>query len=161
MRILAGVLALTTLLAACTDDDTTLTGSAPPASTQTPAGQPRSFTKDIIPILTGSCALSSCHGDVTASAGVGIFLPIGDPNGIYDALLNKTSTDAQGAHFVVAGDPSKSFLVAKLNGNFSAYTSVCANKDCGQIMPPPPTAALDASDVQQVTLWIMEGAKNN
>ena len=161
MRILAGVLALTVSIAACSSDDTALKGGAAPTSTQTPAGQPRSFKTDIIPILTGSCALSSCHGDRTGSAGVGIFLPVGDPDGIYNDLLTLTSVRAQGAHFVVAKDTSKSFLYAVLKGDFTGFTSLCANGDCGQPMPPPPSATLSAADVEQVRLWISEGAANN
>ena len=164
MRILGGILALTMLLAACSNDGpSSLDGSGTAPSKQTPAGEPRSFKTDVIPLLTvtGSCAQAACHGDSAGSAGVGIYLPLADSDGIYNDLITTTSTRAPGARFVVPNDASKSFLYAVMKGDFTGFTSVCPSKDCGQPMPPPPSPSLSAADLEQVRLWISEGAKNN
>ncbi|MDB4943400.1 MAG: hypothetical protein JWP97_2934 [Labilithrix sp.] len=139
----------------------TIGGPGPGASSSgTPAGQPRSFRTDVIPVLTNTCAVSSCHGDRSGNPGVGIFLPLGDPDGIYADLM-KESVEAKGARFVVPRDASKSYLFAKLTGDMSAYVSACGSSGCGQVMPPPPIARLSAAELETVRLWITEGAVDN
>lgn len=153
--VVLGLLAL----AACSNEGPSTISSGGPASgtyVGTPAGQPRSFRKDVVPILTGSCALSSCHGDRNGNPGVGIFLPLGDPDGIY-ADLQGTSRVATGAKFVVPRDPAKSFLYGKMSGELGAFA--CPSAGCGDRMPPD--GRLDSADLATVKLWITEGAANN
>jgi hypothetical protein len=148
-------------LSACSNEGPSTISSGGPASRSyvgTPAGQPRSFRKDVMPVLTGSCALGSCHGDRNGNPGVGIFLPLGDPDGIY-ADLQGTSHVASGAKFVVPRDPGRSFLYAKMSGDLGPFTSVCPASGCGELMPPD--GRIDAADLATVKLWITEGATNN
>ena len=133
-------------------------GPASGSTSGTPAGQPRSFRKDVVPILTSSCALSSCHGDRNGNPGVGIYLPLGDPDGIYADLMRQSKV-ASGAVFVVARDPAKSFLYAKIAGGLASFASSCPSTGCGE--PMPPGAAISVADRDTVKLWITEGAANN
>jgi hypothetical protein len=163
MRTSHACLALVCGLAlfACSNEGPSTISSGGPASgstSGTPAGQPRSFRKDVVPVLTGSCALSSCHGDRSGNSGVGIFLPLGDPDGIYADLMRESRT-ARGAKFVVPRDPAKSFLYAKLTGDLSNFVAVCPNAGCGE--PMPPGTKLSVADRDTVQKWIAEGAPNN
>jgi hypothetical protein len=149
------------LLLACSNEGPSTISSGGPASgstSGTPAGQPRSFRKDVIPILTGSCALSSCHGDRTGNPGVGIYLPLGDEDGIYADLMKESRT-AKGVKFVVPRDPNNSFLYGKVNGDLSAFATACPNTGCGETMPPG--TKISSADRDTIKLWITEGAANN
>lgn len=163
MRTAHACLTLAALLAllACSNEGPSTISSGGPASgssSGTPAGQPRSFRKDVVPLLTGSCALSSCHGDRNGNPGVGIYLPLGDPDGIYADLMRESRT-ARGAKFVVPRDPGKSFLYAKLTGDLSNFVTVCPSAGCGE--PMPPGTKLNLADRDTVQKWIAEGAPNN
>jgi hypothetical protein len=149
------------LLLACSNEGPSTIASGGPASgstSGTPAGQPRSFRKDVVPILTGSCALSQCHGDRTGNPGVGIYLPLGDPDGIYADLM-KDSRTAKGVKFVVPRDPANSFLYGKVIGDLSAFMSACPTTGCGDSMPPG--TKVSSADRDTIKLWITEGAANN
>lgn len=149
------------LLLACSNEGPSTISSGGPASgssSGTPAGQPRSFRKDVVPILTGSCALSSCHGDRNGNPGVGIYLPLGDPDGIYDDLMRESPT-AKGAKFVVPRDAAKSFLYGKITGDLSNFVTACPSKGCGE--PMPPGTRISSADRDTVQKWIAEGAPNN
>lgn len=137
-------------LAACSSS----TGSTGPSDDGgTPPGQPRSYRRDVVPILSGSCASLDCHGDPKSALGIH-FVP-GDPDGTY-AELQRESPTAKGARFVVPGDPTKSFLFAKINGDEGDYTDMCGMIGCGETMPP----GTKIPSVQRDTMrqWILEGA---
>lgn len=149
------------VLLACSSTGPSTISSGGPASSGsggTPPGQPRSYLKDVFPILTGSCALSSCHGDRNGNPGVGIYLPIGDPEGIYADLMRESRV-ARGARLVVAGNPAKSFLYAKITGDLTDFAKVCPNAGCGEPMPPP--SRISTTDQATIKQWIVEGAANN
>ncbi len=114
-----------------------------------------SFVNDVAPIFRASCSLASCHGRSDASHG--IFLGT-DPKRMY-AELQKTSAIAAGTKFVVPGDPSKSYLVAKLEGTQKSYSAICANGDCGTMMAPG--APLSRTELAIVRTWIEQGALEN
>ncbi len=162
MRLLLRLLGTSAvLLAACSNEGPSTISSGGPASgstSGTPAGQPRSYRKDVLPILTGSCALSACHGDRNGNPGVGIYLPLGDPEGIYADLMTDSRT-AKGHKFVVPRDPAKSFLYAKVVGDLTDFIPSCPNAGCGDRMPP--TGRLSDADLDTLKLWITEGAANN
>ena len=99
----------------------------------TDAGRPSpSFQDDILPILTNRCAFAGCH---VAGGPYGIDLRT------YDAVIAGGSTGA----IVIAGNARESELVEQ----------IVAGK-----MPPsgPP---LPAAQIQLITDWINDGAKNN
>lgn len=159
-RVLAAVLVLGMCLACSSEGPSTISSGGPASGSTsgTPAGQPRSFRKDVVPILTGSCALSSCHGDRSGSPGVGIYLPLGDPEGIYADLMRNSRT-AAGVKFVVPGDPGRSFLYGKVTGDLSDFATACPSAGCGE--PMPPGTRISSADRDTLKLWITEGAANN
>jgi hypothetical protein len=163
MRTTLSRLALTAsvLLLACSNEGPPNLSSGGPAlgsTGGTPAGEPRSFRKDVVPILTGSCALSSCHGDRTGNPGVGIYLPLGDPDGIYADLMGESRT-AKGKKLVVPRDPANSFLYAKMTGDLTNFAASCPSAGCGE--PMPPGTRVSSADRDTLKLWISEGAANN
>jgi hypothetical protein len=122
----------------------------------TPPGQPRSFRRDVVPILAQSCASQDCHGDLKNDLGIH-FVP-SDPDAIY-AELQRESPTAKGVKLVAPGDPAKSFLYAKINGDEGDFTSVCPMLGCGETMPPgTKIASVQRDTIQQ---WILEGATND
>lgn len=148
-RLLAPICALIALAAvsACSSD-------SPAAAAD--AGKAVSFQTDVMPILSESCALASCHSAGQASAGIHLTY---DPAQVY-AELQKTSV-AYSKKFVVAGNPDQSFIIAKMDGVQVAF---CGSA-CGTEMPPPEEktgdALLPVATRNIVKQWIREGAKNN
>lgn len=120
----------------------------------TPPGQPRSFRRDVVPIFAQSCASLDCHGDPKNTM-VDVHFAPSDPDGLY-AELQRESPIAKGVKLVEPGDPTRSFLYAKINGDEGDYTAMCAPPDCGETMPPGTKIA----SVQRDTIrqWILEGA---
>ena len=99
----------------------------------TDAGRPSpSFQDDILPILTNRCAFAGCH-------------VAGGPGGIdlrtYDAVIAGGSKGA----IVIAGDAGESELV----------------KQIVEGKMPPGGPPLPAAQIQLITDWINDGAKNN
>ena len=99
----------------------------------TDAGRPSpSFQDDILPILTNRCAFAGCH-------------VAGGPDGIdlrtYDAVIAGGDDGA----IVIAGDAGESELV----------------KQIVEGKMPPGGPPLPAAQIQLITDWINEGAKNN
>ncbi len=99
----------------------------------TDAGRPiPSFQDDILPILTNRCAFAGCH-------------VAGGPGGIdlrtYDAVIAGGSKGA----IVIAGDAGESELV----------------KQIVEGKMPPGGPPLPAAQIQLITDWINDGAKNN
>lgn len=143
--------ALGVVLAACSSSGSGASGSGGDADAGTPAGQPRSFRRDVVPIVAQSCASASCHG--SAQNGLGISFAVGDVDGLY-AELQRESPTAKGVRFVVPGDPTKSFLYAKVVGDQGEYT--CTVPGCGETMPPG--TKIPSSQRDTLRQWIMEGA---
>jgi hypothetical protein len=116
---------------------------------------PRSFKRDVIPILAQSCASQMCHGDPQND--LRLRLVVSDPDAVY-AELQRDSVAAKGAKLVVPGDPAKSFLYAKIVGDQDAYTDMCTMPGCGETMPPgSKIPSVQRDTIQQ---WIAEGATN-
>lgn len=149
----SAILAMSAALAALAACSSSTGSSAQNDDGGTPPGQPRSFRRDVVPIFAGSCASQDCHGDTKNTLGIH-FVP-SDPDGLY-AELQRESPTAKGARFVVPGDPTKSFLFAKVNGDEGDYTDMCAVPGCGETMPP----GTKIPSVQRDTIrqWILEGA---
>ncbi len=155
MRVAAllPVIVCASLAAACSSS----TGSSAPTDDGgTPAGQPRSFRRDVVPIFAHSCASQDCHGDPKND--VPIHFVVADPNAVF-AELQGDSPTAKGAKLVVAGDPTKSFLYAKVNGDEGDYSAMCAMSFCGETMPPG--TKIQSADRDTIRQWILEGAANN
>jgi len=97
-----------------------------------------SFSKDIIPIFTASCALnSSCH---LGANGTNQDIDL-DSSAAYNCIIVKG--------LVSISNPSSSLLYVEVEGNGIAE------------MPKPPAPALPTSQQNLILEWIKQGALNN
>lgn len=96
-----------------------------------------SFNKDIIPILTTSCALNAqCHSGTT-NAGLNLDL---------DSSVAYVSITTNKDHLLEGGSPSATLL----------YTEVESDE-----MPKPPNSPLTTAQKNLILNWIKQGALNN
>jgi hypothetical protein len=122
-------------------------GSTPtPSSTGTPSASGASFSKDIQPIFSSSCAI--CHQGSTPPGGLSL-----EPGSAYNNLVNVKSSESALMR-VAPGSPDKSYLINKLLGTQS---------QAGGSGSPMPFGAspLPQSQINLIQQWISQGAKNN
>jgi hypothetical protein len=162
LKLLAAtpLLTLAALGVACSDS-----GADPaPAPKCDPAPANVSFKNHVQPIFQESCGLTSCHGNVTASAEL-LFLgsddsPASDSNGkVYGHIVNVASREAPSTVLVSPGDPDHSFLMRKLDGDFRGIT--CGPDGCGDSMPQSTQELLPFCTREIIRTWIREGAQDN
>lgn len=91
------------------------------------------FTRDVLPILVSSCAMSGCHDQNTAMDGVRLT--------DYQSVMQTAD--------VSPGNPSGSDLY-----------EVITEDDLDKRMPPPPSNPLSTDKIQLIYKWIMQGALN-
>lgn len=113
----------------------------------------RSFSADVLPILNARCG-TACHG---ASSPAGNLTLAGSATAVYGALVGQPSGELGSMSFVATGDPARSFLMHKLDGDQCVYDMQCAGGTCQQAMPMSGGAL---SDAQRDTIrqWIYQGA---
>jgi hypothetical protein len=101
-----------------------------------------SLSKDVQPILTANCAKAGCHV-------AGATFPNLSAGKMHAATVGVASKDCAGNKVVVAGDPTKSSLYARIAGT-----------SCGLRMPKG-AAPLANAKIQTIEDWITGGAKND
>ena len=117
---------LIVIVASCTKTTTVLVNNSPAITTTV------SFSKDIQPILTKSCALSGCHN--------GSIAPDLSAATAYSAL--------EGGNFLNTATPESSVVYLWLTGK--------------EAITMPAGAANNPSNINALMLaWIKQGAKNN
>lgn len=133
-----GILPL--LLAACSDDgdDNTVTGNGGGGGT---VPDTVSYSTNIMPILSASCAVSSCHGTGFISGG----LTLG--NASYSAV--RTASGEHGA-----------IISAGQSGSSNLYLKVTANPPFLARMPNGRTP-LSSTQIETIKKWIDQGATDN
>ncbi len=92
------------------------------------------FQNQILPILTSNCAMSGCHNAIDKKEGVDL--------STYSAVI-------------------KTAEVKPFNANKSELYEVLLETDPDKIMPRPPAAPLNATQIELIRTWINQGAKNN
>jgi mono/diheme cytochrome c family protein len=92
------------------------------------------FVQKILPLLNSSCAMSGCHDNGSAVAGI---------------ILS----DYQN---IIASDVVRAFRP----DNSKLYDRITED-DPSKLMPPPYYAALSAEQIALIYSWINQGAKNN
>jgi hypothetical protein len=153
-------LALVALVSACSSTSDPTLGSSGSStkdggSSAADARNPYpSFKSDVVPIIQQSCSLTACHA--SKESNLGILLQY-DTMQLYTEL-QKTSPTSH-APFVVAGDPSKSYLIMKMEAKQATLAAMCPSMNCGNVMPPDDP--LPAAKIKVFTDWIMAGAKND
>lgn len=159
-------LVIALVVVACSDDPQPSSSSSG-SSSGTPAPADPSFEKDVMPIFSKSCALSSCHASKQApqpgvphpAAGVTI---TNEKAVTYKALINVDSLNFKGTKLIVPGDPENSLVMRKMDGTQAELES-CPG-DCGKSMPPPEDEGeqlLSQKKRDTIRNWIAKGAKDN
>ncbi len=114
-----------------------------------------SFRKDIAPVLAASCSTRSCHGSGIHSPAL---TPGVDPSKIRLALVGVAAEERPDRHYVEPSDPTKSFLVDKIEGHL--VDAECADGDCGRRMPSRNAPLPDVTRAM-IRSWIAQGALDN
>ncbi len=149
LSIVALVLALFSVTGGCGSSSST------PGNTNTIAV---TFTHVYSDILSGSCA--TCHSDVDGGTGYTLgALDLSTQSAAYTNLQKSPAgagCNGHGFTLVVPGHAAMSLLVEKVES---------ATPPCGVQMPlscgPGAVACLSAAQVQEITDWINDGAKND
>jgi hypothetical protein len=92
------------------------------------------FTRDILPVISNSCAISGCHNASSAKEGV--------VTTSYQTLMN--------SNIIKSGNPSGSKL----------YQVMTAAAGSENVMPPKPYSPLNKAVTDSISKWIQRGAKN-
>ncbi len=117
-----------------------------------------SFSKDVLPVFTRSCAFSTCHGSTTGPAN-GVFLGSDGPRA-YTAIVGVKGDELPAMAFVTPGNPSESYLMRKMDGSQCALDAQCVGASCQSSMPKGDVPlAVETRDI--VRRWIAQGAKND
>jgi hypothetical protein len=112
------------------------------ASPACDGGDSVQFARDVAPLFRHNCgAATQCHGADLLT-----------PANAYAMLVSKPSTEcADGRLLVTPGDPSRSYLMDKLEG-----TNMCSGARMPEVF-----AYLSDGDVGLVRAWICAGAPND
>jgi hypothetical protein len=128
---------------------------------------PVSFNESIVPIFQRNCASTggTCHGDVNS-------LPrLGSADGGIDAaivrasIVGVVSIEDPTMDFVAAGNPERSYLMHKMDGDECTLAAECAASsdelsNCGSSMPfLQPLLPVATRDM--VRAWIGQGASGD
>jgi hypothetical protein len=130
-------------------------------TTKRPVTPPPKFQADVVPILSTYCALAACHSSKESPQS---FYMTTDPKQMYDELM-KTSPTCATWSFVVPGNPDKSMVMVKMDGEESSLPNECASARRSEMPPGDPPGSdsqllvLKLRDV--VRAWIKAGAKND
>lgn len=114
--------------------------------------------RDVLPIFTRSCAFASCHGSATGR-NQGVYLKADDPARVRTEVL-ATSQRSKTAAYVVPGDPGKSFLMRKVDGDQCTLAAACEKGSCGDTMPLG-NPLLPVAERDVIRRWIAQGAKDD
>ena len=99
-------------------------------------------------VFTPSCATSGCHDNTTMADG----LSLADADTSYAEMVGEFSsqTGQEDVLLVAPGDPDASYLIRKMENT----AGISGNR-----MPPPGRAPIPQSDIDQIRLWITNGAE--
>jgi mono/diheme cytochrome c family protein len=142
VRLSSGIVAVAAamMLAGC--------GGSSSPSTPSPTVSGPTFSQQIqAQILTPACV--ACHTDEGRTPAGGLNMK---PGSAHANLVGVSSTGKAGATRVIAGNPSGSYLVQKLEG---------ASDIVGLRMPRNGPPFLTAEQIALIRLWIQNGAPNN
>lgn len=143
------------LTVACGDDEEKGSGGAGSTSSSTTgnghqggggAAAVPSFSTDVLPIITRSCAKSSCHGNAAApSAQLDL-----RAEQAYGEMVGPASLFCLDQRKLIApGNPAGSQILNRIKG-----IDLCG----GERMPLPPNPALSDAETATISDWIEAGA---
>jgi hypothetical protein len=120
----------------------------------------------VIQVFNANCGAVTCHGSTLSTNNPsGLFLGDSTKNGsdaamVYTGLVGKTGNELKTMPFVTAGDPSKSYLMHKMDGDQCQFDAQCGGS-CLAEMPNGLGHVLPGPTRDIVRRWIAQGAKNN
>ncbi|MEZ5004577.1 MAG: T9SS type A sorting domain-containing protein [Chitinophagales bacterium] len=122
----------------------------------------QSTAERVYSIFQTSCTFSSCHNNAAPS--LGLDLQGSGPNAMMDVYNNIVNVAPMNVHavgennkYIAPGDPERSFLFRKINGNGELDGSLFLHEDEGDPMPKS-AEPLGAEDLELVRQWILHGA---
>lgn len=132
----------------CTEYESTIDLGAPPVS----------FRNEVMPIFNRRCALSSCHSG--GQPGGGLALAQGDASKSRASLVGVSAEQLPSMQRVAPGDPTKSYLMRKIDGDACIFSAQCRERGCGAPMPQA-GELLAPTDRDKIRRWIGQGATAN
>ena len=129
-------------------------GGTPKPACKPPATPSVSFSMDIQPIFSRSCALVSCHSGAVPAQGQDL-----TAGAAYGQLKNVASTEQPRLKRVKPGDPSNSYLVRKIEGGPNISGVLMPNGCPG--VPLAGAQCLTADEIAAIVQWVTECAPNN
>lgn len=105
-----------------------------------------SFSKDVQPIFSASCALRGCHGATSPKEGLDL-----SSGAAYSNLVNVAAHECSNRLRVKPGDPAASYVMNKLMG-----VSLCSGSQM-----PKAGSSLPKAEINSIGAWICSGAPNN
>jgi hypothetical protein len=117
-----------------------------------------SFSKDVMPIFTASCAFPSCHGSTQVPAG-GMYLGA-NAGTTYANLVNTAALDYPQMDRVKPGDPASSYLLHRID-NDACTLPGCTTVACAELMPQGNSTTLPQDNLLTIRGWIAQGAIND
>jgi hypothetical protein len=124
-----------------------------PPTSFNPSSPAVTFSGDVLPIFSASCAFSSCHGAATGPQG-GLYLGT-DRARVY-ANLVAVSTEYPTMPRVDPGNPGNSFLLHRIDNDACALAG-CTTTECSELMPQGGPVLAEAK-LLTIRAWIAQGA---
>jgi hypothetical protein len=154
-RVLAFALSIT---AGCSDPPAPACAAyVPPAGTDLTL-PPVQLQRDVVPILSRSCAFVSCHG---AASGENNGLYLGtDGARVHAEAVGRPAGELPSMRYVAPGDPAESYVMHKIDGDQCTLAARCEGGDCGVSMPEG-SDRMAIRDRDVVRRWIAQGAKGD
>ena len=87
-----------------------------------------------------------------------------DTAAVVNGMVGKPSAEDPSMNVVTAGDPTKSYLMFKMDGQLNSLGPACQKGDlgvCGALMPFGGSQPLPQATRDTIRSWISQGAKNN
>jgi mono/diheme cytochrome c family protein len=119
---------------------------AQPSAKTAAGGAPVSFRRDVAPVFATNCAM--CHQDAGPMGALSL------TPGTALAMLKGVSSSQAQMNRVEPGSPEQSYLIRKLQGTHVAAGGKGLAMPIGQ-------APLTKQEMDQVRLWISQGAPDN
>jgi len=117
----------------------------------------------VVGIFNASCGAAACHGSPT---GLGV-VQLGsetaagaDASQVRTGLVGVDSAELATMPYVTAGDPTKSYLMHKMDGDQCQFDAQCAGASCLATMPNG-GVVLPVPQRDVVRRWIAQGALDN
>ena len=122
------------------------------------------FAADVMPIFETHCNDATCHGSVSQPDG-NLYLGASQDNDaatldtVYANLVGTTAARAPSMRRVIPADSANSFLMVKLDGDFTCPQVACVSLGCGSKMPYGNDKPLLSDATRSVIRsWIANGA---